>query len=286
VSFRIHLKGTTIFVFLCLAALACSLSTTPPEPTAISVPPTDTPAPPTNTSTSEPTETHTSTPTEAPTLTQTPSPTIDLPATAAVESTQEAEKMFSEIDQVLQKVNYSIDQGYLAWSERDPWPIASTTYGTIIFEPIDEGINYSTYVMHYDVTWQSTSGLAGCGLIFHSEKNLGFGKQYRFYAYRFSGLPYWTVELWNANWPPTSAMGRGKLNSAINQENGSTNSYTLVVRKDIMTIYANNKRLSHVPISSLIKGRIAFFVFQNSGKTTCSFDNAWLWSLEDKPEEE
>jgi hypothetical protein len=194
--------------------------------------------------------------------------------------------MLSEIDKVLQEVNYSTEEGYLAWSETDPWPITSTTYGTIIFEPIDEGTDYRTYVMHYDVTWESTSGLAGCGLIFHSEANLGSGKQYRFYAYRFSGLPYWTVELWNANWPPTSAMGRGKLNSAINQENGSTNTYTLVVREEIMTVYVNGNRLSHVPLSSLNKGRIAFFVFQESGKTTCAYENAWLWSLEEKPEED
>ena len=242
-NIRNLLKTTAFAGLLCLVSLACGLFTSIPDPTLTSVPPTETatPVPPTNTLTPEPTETLTSTPTETPTPTQTPSPTVDLPATAAYESTQEAEGMLTEIDKVLQKIDYSTEEGYLAWSEKDPWPITSTTYGTIIFEPIDEGTDYTTYILHYDVTWESTSGLAGCGLIFHSEENLGGGKQYRFYAYRFSGLPYWTVELWNANWPPTSAMGRGKFNSVINQENGSTNSYTLVVREGIMTVYANNK---------------------------------------------
>jgi hypothetical protein len=282
---RNHFKIAILLGLLCLAILACNFSAATPEPTNTFALPTNTPVPLlTDTPTPEPTETLTSSPTETPIPTQTPSPTIDLPATAAYESTQEAKSIFGEINQVLERIDYSTDEGHLSWSEIDPWPISSSTYGTSIYEPIDEGEEYQTYIMHYDVTWESTSGLAGCGLIFHSEENLGSGKQYRFYAYRFSGLPYWTVELWNANWPPTSAMGRGRLNSAINQENGSTNSFTLVVKDQIMTVYANNVRLSNVPISSLSKGRIAFFVFQESGETTCSFDNAWLWSLEDKEE--
>ena len=168
----------------------------------------------------------------------------------------------------------------MAWSEIDPWPITSSSYGTIIFEPIDEGEVYQTYVMHYDVTWESTSGIAGCGLIFHAEDNLGLGRQYRFYSYRFSGLPYWTVELWEDGGYVNSAMGRGKLNSAINQDNGGTNTFTLHVKDGIMTAYANNMRLSHVPISGASQGRIAFFAFQESGETTCAYENAWLWVLD------
>ena len=133
-------------------------------------------------------------------------------------------------------------------------------------------------VLQLSVT--SGSGLAGCGLIFHAEDNLGVGRQYRFYSYRLSGLPYWIVELWENGGYVNSAMGRGKLNSAINQENGSTNTFTLHVKEGVMTIYANNMRLSHVPISGTNQGRIAFFVFQESGETTCAYENAWLWELE------
>jgi hypothetical protein len=270
-----------IILFGCVSFItACSQTTPSVEPSITPNPPTETPIPPTPTHTATPIPTDT--PTLPPTLTETPSPTIDLPATAAFESTQEAQAMLDEINPILESVNYSTQTGYLAWSEIDPWPITSSSYGTTIFEPIDEGTEYKNYVLHYDVIWESTSGLAGCGLIFHSEKNLGSGKQYRFYAYRFSGLPYWTVELWNYNWPPTSTMGRGKINSAINQDNGSKNTFTLVVREDVMTVYANDIRLSHVPISTLNKGRIAFFAFQESGETTCAYENAWLWNLDEK----
>jgi hypothetical protein len=273
-----------ILILLSLSGTACSTINPTPEPTNTPLPPTAT-SPPTATPSPTPTETPTSTltpthtPTNTSTATETATATPDLAATAGFESTLAAEAQLEKVGEVLDRINLSSDTGYLAWSEIDPWPITSTAYGTIIFEPIDEGEVYRTYVMHYDVTWESTSGLAGCGLIFHANDDLGAGRQYRFYSYRLSGLPYWTVELWENGSYVNSAMGRGKLNSAIHQENGSTNTFTIHVQEGIMTIYANDMRLSHVPIPSTNQGRIAFFVFQESGETTCAYEDAWLWAL-------
>jgi hypothetical protein len=274
------------FLIVALLIAACAGTTPAPEPTSTPIPPTET-APPTETPTLTPSETPTNTPTETatptstPTDTPTPSPTPDLAATANFEMTQEAEANLAVAREILEDVKVSPNSGYLAWAEQDPWPLTATTYGTSFFEPIDEGTEYQNFVMHYDVTWDTDTGFAGCGLIFHSEESLGSGRQYRFYSFRFSGLPYWTVELWENGGFRNSAMGRGKLNSAINLENGSTNTYTLVVKDDIMTVYANDMRLSNVPIYGADKGRIAFFVFQESGETTCEFKNAWLWVIEE-----
>jgi hypothetical protein len=229
-----------------------------------------------------PTQSFPNTPTVTGTEVPTETPTPDLAATAAIESTLVAEAQLEKVEKVLDRIDLSPDSGHLAWSEIDPWPITSTSYGASIFEPIDEGEIYDTYVMHYDVTWESTSGLAGCGLIFHAKENFGEGRQYRFYSYRLSGLPYWTVELWENGSYVNSAMGRGKLNSAIHQDNGSTNTFTIHVKEGIMTVYANDMRLSHVPIPGTNQGRIAFFVFQESGETTCAYENAWLWVLDDE----
>lgn len=283
---NIGLKISTILglVIVIISNAACASLFPTPEPTHTLIPDTDTPIP-TDTATPMPSETPTGTPTQTQTLTETstatetPTATVDLAATAEFESTVAAEAQLEEIAKVLEDINLTSESGYLAWSEKDPWPITTTSYATTFFEPIDEGTEYKTYVMHYDVTWESTSGLAGCGLIFHSEEDLGMGRNYRFYSYRFSGLPYWTVELWENGSYVNSAMGRGKLNSVIHQENGSTNTFTLHVKEGIMTVYANDMRLSHVPISGANRGRIAFFVFQESGESTCAYENAWLWAL-------
>ncbi len=280
---KITLLACTLTVILFISA--CETTNSTLEATNTSVPPTDTPFP-TETHTPLPSETPTPTKTNTPTLTQTPtdtpSLTPDLAATVAYESTQLAETQHEEVDKILNKINLSTESGYLAWAENDPWPITSTSYGTIIFEPIDEGTEYKTYVMHYDVTWELTSGLAGCGLIFHSDEDLGRGRQYRFYSYRLSGLPYWTVELWENGGYVNSAMGRGNFNSLIDQENGSTNTFTIYVQKGITSVYGNGMRMSYVPTASQNKGRIAFFAFQESGETTCAYEDAWLWVLEDE----
>ena len=94
---------------------------------------------------------------------------------------------------------------------------------------------------------------------FHADKNLEFGKQYRFLALRLSGLPLWDVELWEYGEWQSTTTGQPKVNSAIDQDNGSTNNFLFVVKKGVMAIYANDVRLSNVIISSANKGRIAFY---------------------------
>ncbi|MFQ5616963.1 MAG: hypothetical protein ACE5GO_10970, partial [Anaerolineales bacterium] len=283
---RANVLGWVLLLFA--LAIACSIippaPTPTPEPTSTPVPPTQTPLPPTNTPTPEPTETPTliptDTPTETPTPTDTPTATPDLAATAAYESTQAAEAALEKVGKVLAKVNLAQDSGYLAWADEGPIPVISDDYGTMTYIPIDDGVVYETYVLHVDITWDSTGGFAGCGIIFHAEDNLEFGKQYQFFVIRLSGLPAWDVELWNyGDWQST-VTGRVKVNSAINQENRSTNNYVLVVKKGVTSIYANDTRLSNV-IISLGEGRIAFYAAQESGETICVFENAWVWVLEE-----
>ena len=115
--------------------------------------------------------------------------------------------------------------------------------------------------------------------MFHSEPSLEKGKQYQFWAARLSGLPVWSVELYEYGYYVLSALGESKVNSAIHLENGSMNNFVLVIRKGIMTAYANDVRLSNVLIPSRDHGRIGFFLWQESGRTTCTFENAWIWDL-------
>ena len=161
-------------------------------------------------------------------------------------------------------------------------PVISNEYGTIVYVPIDEGTSYKNYVLTFDVNWSSTSGLAGCGVIFHSEQNLEIGEQYQFFTMRLSGLPLWDVELWNYGKWQSTTTGEPKVNSAINLDNGSTNHYVLVVKDDLLTAYANDKRLSNVIITKLEQGRIAFYAIQESGMTSCIYENAWVWVLEEE----
>ena len=161
-------------------------------------------------------------------------------------------------------------------------PIKSSTYDEFNQEGIDDGVVYENYVLYVDVTWETTTALAGCGITFHSEDNLEKGKQYQFFAYRFSGLPAWDVELWEYGRYKAQTTGKWMINEAIDLSNGATNSYVLVVKDGLLSAYANGRRLSNVIISSLYKGRIAFYGWQESGESLCLFENGWIWALKNE----
>ena len=243
-----------------------------PVPTDTAVPPTDTPVPPTDTPV----------PTPTPTETETPTPTVDLAGTAAVESTQAAEAIQSVVLDVLAEYELGPDSGHLAWNSPEEIALVYSQGGFgELYRPIDEGVVYETYVLHTNMTWESETGFAGCGIIFHAEDSINVGQHYKFYTLRLSGLPGWDVELWNFGQWQSTTTGTVKLNSAIDQDNGATNEIVMIVRDGLMTVYANSTRLSNVIISTRSEGRIGYFVWQESGRTSCVFTDNWLWVLEE-----
>jgi hypothetical protein len=207
-------------------------------------------------------------------------PTQDLTATAAVEATAAAEVILGEIDTELQKVNLSTAEGSLGWIGVETIEIIVDQWNSTFYEPVAGEQQFANFVLYADVTWDSTSGVAGCGIIFRSGSNLEESKQYKFNTIRFSGLPGWAVELHEYGRWQSNATGDIKFSSAINMEAKSTNSYVLVAKDTVLTVYVNDTRLSNVTVSSLSTGRIAFFGWQESGLTTCTYNNAWIWELE------
>ncbi len=262
-----------------LAAAACTPPT--PEPTATPEPtdtavPTDTPEP-TATDTPEPTATDTPEPTSTETLT--PTPTIDLAATASFESTQAAEVVLAAIDETLALYGYSTASGSLGYVGTEPIDLSVVNFGTIVFEPIAEDLEFSNFVISLDITWDSTSGLAGCGLIFRSEPDLINGAQYMFRTLRLSGLPAWTIEQWDFGQPQNQL--RLETNIAIDLDSGATNNFVLIADGTTLTVYANGTRLTGLTIGQLATGRMAVITWQESGETTCLYDNYWIWELEE-----
>ena len=171
-------KWLCAIVLLFAAGAACSLGAPPatvptPNSTATSIPATNTA---TKTSTSVPTDTATPTETRAPT--KTPTATLNRTATAEVRATQAAEDMLVEIQKVLKQIGVPTENGNLAWFQEEPIEVSIDQYrnGSLV----DPELNYADFVLKTDVTWDSTGGLAGCGIIFRSEPNFEMGEQYVF----------------------------------------------------------------------------------------------------------
>ncbi|GAB4578919.1 MAG: hypothetical protein Fur0022_16560 [Anaerolineales bacterium] len=87
------------------------------------------------------------------------------------------------------QIDLTTDGGNLAWVDPGPYTVNLQGPGWN-YKPIDDGTVYpSNYVLHSSVTWTSSGGLSGCGVIFHAEDNMVEGKQYWFFTIRLLGLP-------------------------------------------------------------------------------------------------
>jgi hypothetical protein len=253
----------------------CAAGESQPTPT-VEPPPTNTPIP---TSTAAPTLTPTPEPTSTPEPTHTATP--DFAATAAVEATQAMAAVIEEIDTELQAIGYTTEEGSLAWASEAPEEINITTYNTHDWLPIASGQTFSSFIFKADVTWESTGGLAICGFWFRGESDDEDAPHYKFQTIRLSGFPSWDVEYWkyDKRQGTISPGGRVIQTPHIDQEQGSTNTFILVADGNTLFVYANGHRLGQVNISTLQDGIIAYYTWQESGETTCTFDNVWVWDL-------
>jgi hypothetical protein len=260
---------------------ACKSSATPQEPANTAVPvATNTVAPsatplPTDTPTLEPTTTPL--PTDTPTLEPTVTP--DLTATAAIEATQAAEEAMAIVSKDLDVVGISATSGKLAWLSTESVTLKVTTYGERNYQFIDPDLVVQDFVFQTDVTWESTGGLAACGVIFRAEEDLDRGAYYEFLTIRLSGLPAWGVFRIDYNTIQDDLSPKSPYSSSINQKQGSTNTYTLIAKGNSFTFYTNGDRMGTVFNSKLPEGLIAYQASQESGETSCTFENTWLFVL-------
>lgn len=268
-------KQTSVFFVVVLAwftLLGCGLIGTAVQPTAT---PSSTPAP-TETPRPSPTATFTSTPT--PTVTNTPTATLDRTATAAVMATQVMEQHLAEVMPALKKVGMEDPSGRLAFFQKKPIRLTVDSAYMVYNPRFLDNENYADFVLQSDVTWDSTSGLAGCGVIFRADDDLDDGAKYEFDIMRLSGAPLWYLGYIKYN-QEQNPLGNG-FASAIKFESNSTNRIVLKIQKSNMQFYVNGDRIHNIDYGKLTEGRIALIAWQESGKTSCVFENTWIWVLE------
>jgi len=245
------------------AATATAKPTSTPEPTSTPLP--------TNTPTTKPTDT------PAPTATATP----DLEATAAAEAAQVMAEALAGITSEIESIGYPTDTGELGWMQVEPIEILVEEYNGGYYDEFAENLVAKDFILETEITWESSSGLAGCGLFFRSEPNFEQGAQYELAFLRLSGLPAWNIVY--SKYGELQKNVTGILTAgAINQEQGDTNTYLLIAEEGKFTLYINDQRIGsyYDYANSRLEGEFAFTGWQESGETTCTFDNTWIWLLE------
>lgn len=258
-------------------AAAADPTNEPPERTATPVP-TSTPEPK-PTVTPQPTSTPTPVPTETPA--PSPTPTPDLQATASAEAAQAAAENLAAVSAELEKIGYSADSGELGWVQPEPVLVSVDEYFGSLYEPFAEDLVAEDFILRTDITWESTSGLAGCGLLFRSESNFEVGSQYELELIRLSGLPGWDI-VHNKDGEFQKNVTGMLTAGAINQEQGSTNSYILIAEEGKFTLYINDQRIGsyYDYANNRLEGEFAFTGWQESGETSCEYSHTWIWLLE------
>ena len=261
-----------VLLGLVLVGMACSSSqlgmASPTSEPTISAP-------------TQPAPTETRIPTDTPLPTNTPKPTPDKKATQSALATEVAQNALDQVNSDLEKIGLSVGKGSIGWVQDEPYTIEMTTFGDSFYSEFAEDLVVSDFIIKSEITWES-DGLVYCGIQFRSEANYVEGSHYRFQTMRFSGLPAWDIELWDKGDFQKNITGKVRFSDALNIENGSTNTYIVSVEGNEFTVYINDVRQGtfYDYSNSTDSGRFAWLAFQESGPSSCSFDNSWIWVKE------
>lgn len=270
-SIRSILHALLPLALLALTAAQSACAPSAPSPTST----------PVATGTSLPTEpplpSATPVPTDTPTPTATPTP--DTAATQAAQATAAMQKQIERIAPDLEDLGFNLDSGSLVWSSDQPIELSTSAYLEMKRKRITQA-DIADFVLVTDVKWNTTSGLAGCSVIFRAGEDLDYDPNYVFPILRLQNAPAWDIEYFNyGKWQQTLTSGGAQFSPAIKDMNDDVNRLTLVVQGDQIKPYINRDPLMQVTANKLAKGQIGFEAFQESGKTTCTFSNGWIWAL-------
>ncbi len=212
-----------------------------------------------------------------PTSTFTPQPTPNRTATAQAAATADANAALQNALPDLNQLGFNVADVSLAWSNFED--IKLLTQGGV-YDPLDPNLILRDFILGVDIKWDSESGFAGCGVIFHAEDDLERGEQARFNTIRLSGFPGWDIELVKFGQYRGNLSGSVHASNAINQEPGSTNHYVILSQGSTVTVYANGTRLGSATLTERrYKGQFAFFSFADTGIISCTFSNGWIVEL-------
>ena len=255
------------FAVLAAALLAVSVLAAC-QPRVIEVIVTATPLPVTATPTPEPTLTATPVPTETPL----PTPTPDRTATQAAED-------LTLMQKELEPYGLTAEHGHLAWRGY-PVPITVTEYlETNLDHVVDEPVK--NFIVKANVKWDSTSGLAGCSIIFRSKGEYEVGNFYEFAWMRLQNAPAWDIGRYEYGKFKRHVTYEALFSDVILDDKGAKNEMVLRVMGDEFKVWINGKPMETYSDKTLEEGVISFTSWQETGETTCTFADGWLWVIDE-----
>jgi hypothetical protein len=196
-------------------------------------------------------------------------------------ATEAASRARSRIEDDLAQLDLQLGSGHLEWFQARPTSIDLDQYNQVDGTQFRGDPSAGDFILKSDITWESSGGPVICGFIFRSEPDLEGGAQYQFRMQGLSGQPSWAISFYQYGQFAADVSGI-RSSGAILSEQGSTNTVILFAEGEKFTLYINDQRIgSFFDFSQRrTEGDFAFLAQQESGESSCTFDKAWVWSLE------
>jgi hypothetical protein len=172
------------------------------------------------------------------------------------------------------------DSGQLAWIHP---PVTIRIEGYAQFDYANQYVETIArdFVLAADITWNTRFGSTGCGFVLRSDGDAEQNyDQYLVIATRGAqgNVIFSVMRDGDLIWAD-SVYANG-IDPRFEWQNDTTNRLAVVARGDVFTVYSNGTRLGQWrPTYDYPQGLTAFVALNESGDTTCHYDNAWLWLL-------
>jgi hypothetical protein len=175
---------------------------------------------------------------------------------------------------------YGVDpsQGELAWIHP---PVSIDVEGYLQYDYINHfiGTLVSDFVVSSDITWNTDTGLAGCGFVLRSDGNEEAINQYMVIASRGGSGTVFFVTQTEGDFFHEDPFSTSP-DPQFEWQNDFTNRLTVVARGNTFTIYTNGTQIGQINNSAYTRGFVAMVALSESMQTHCEFNNTWLWSLD------
>jgi hypothetical protein len=176
----------------------------------------------------------------------------------------------------MERYGLTTRQGALGWTH-EPVTLSLTEFQEHQIEVDYPDLSVTDFVVQADVTWSTSSGLAGCGFAVRAAPGLRTEVYYELLTVRLSGAPLWffVIQAGEAGGNVIASGDAVTLNMGLD----STNKLAIVGQGSQFAFFVNSFLVGEATDDILREGVVAFMARQESGRTTCTFENAWLWVL-------
>ena len=176
---------------------------------------------------------------------------------------------------------YSIDPntGEIGWIHP---PVEVSVEGYLEYDYINYyiGLPIGDFVISSDITWEVSTGLSGCGFVMRSDGNREAINQYIGLITPGGGGSVGFVMQKEGEFFYSRLEAIGGRDANFHTGAGTTNRLTIVAVGDKMSFYTNGVFVHEFTAGEYDRGFVAMGVTNESGQSSCQFDNSWLWILD------